>query len=199
MKLKNKITIQPPAYSDNSGKIITPNPLELEELKLTIIDNLFNKIVYIQIQGVPSTVPILSGQDYDNNGDWTRQQIIDIFESKLGDNPAIFLRSLFPKTLEEDPNHPGTVLSKMIKSLGIVMTDSCSCRRHALEMNAKGNDWCEQNIDVVVGWLREEAARRKLPFLDTIGKLMVSRAIKKSRKLLANEPIPDNDEDLDNV
>jgi hypothetical protein len=27
---------------------------------------------------------------------------------------------------------------------------------------------------------------------------MVGRAIKKSRKLLANQPVPENDEDLDN-
>ena len=87
----------------------------------------------------------------------------------------------------------------MIKSVGIQMTDSCSCKKHALEMNEKGNDWCEQNIDTVVGWLRDEAKRRNLPFLDAIGKLLVGRAIKKSRKLLANEPVPENDEDLDTI
>ena len=64
-------------------------------------------------------------------------------------------------------------------------------------MNKNGNDWCEQNIDTVVGWLRDEAKRRNLPFLDAVGKLLVSRAIKKSRKLLANETVPENDEDLD--
>ena len=79
------------------------------------------------------------------------------------------------------------------------MTDSCSCKAHALEMNEHGNDWCEQNIDTVVGWLREEASRRGLPFMDALGKLLVGRAIKKSRKLLANEPVPENDEDLDTI
>ena len=79
------------------------------------------------------------------------------------------------------------------------MTDSCSCKRHALEMNDRGNDWCDQNIDTIVGWLRDEAKRRNLPFLDAIGKLMVSRSIKKSRRLLANQPVPENDDDLDNI
>ena len=79
------------------------------------------------------------------------------------------------------------------------MTAGCSCRRHALEMNAQGNDWCEQNIDTIVGWLRDEAKRRKLPFIDAVGSLIVKRAIKKSRKILANEPVPENDEELDSL
>jgi hypothetical protein len=101
--------------------------------------------------------------------------------------------------MEENPNGPGSMLSNMIKKIGIVMTQGCSCRRHAIEMNEKGNDWCEQNIDTIVAWLREEAGKRRLPFLDSVGKLMVNRAIKKSRRLLANESVPSNDEDLDNL
>lgn len=199
MKLNQTITINPPPYSDNNGNIIKPQPLVLDELKLVIMDDLFNKSINIRIQGIPTSVSIVSKNEYDEFGEWSRQQIIDKLSEKLGDNPAQFLRSLFPKTLEEYPNHPGTVLSKMIKSIGIKMTDSCSCRRHALEMNDKGNDWCEQNIDTIVGWLRQEAKSRGLPFIDAVGWLAVSRAIKKSRKLLANEPVPENDEDLDTL
>jgi hypothetical protein len=198
MKLIEQITIYPPQHSDPNGNVITPAPIVLDELKITILDNISNKTIHAQIFSIPSLILLFSGQEYDNLGDWSRQQVLDKLNEKFGDNIAKFLRSLFPKTLEENPNHPGTVLSKMIKTLGIKMTDSCSCRRHALEMNDKGNDWCEQNMDTVVGWLREEANRRKLPFIDAIGKLMVGRAIKKSRKLLANQPVPENDEDLDN-
>lgn len=198
MKLIEQIIIYPPPHSDANGNVITPAPIVLDELKITLLDNISNKTIHAQIFGIPSLILLFSGQEYDNLGDWSRQQVLDKLTEKFGDNIAKFLRSLFPKTLEENPNHPGTVLSKMIKTLGIKMTDSCSCRRHALEMNDKGNDWCEQNMDTVVGWLREEANRRKLPFIDAIGKLMVGRAIKKSRKLLANQPVPENDEDLDN-
>jgi hypothetical protein len=198
MKLIEQITIYPPPHSDPNGNVITPAPIVLDELKITILDNLPNKTIYAQIVGIPLPILLFSGQEYENLGEWSRQQVLDKLTEKFGDNVAKFLRSLFPKTLEENPNHPGTVLSKMIKSLGIKMTDSCSCRKHALEMNDKGNDWCEQNMDTIVGWLREEANRRKLPFIDAIGKLMVGRAIKKSRKLLANQPVPENDEDLDN-
>lgn len=200
INLQNPITINPPPYSDNSGKIINPPPVNLDKLEFIFTDNPAYKSVSARVSALPQVnINIWNGSDYDLIGDWTKSQAESKIQQLLGDNPAVYLRSLYPKTLEENPNHPGTILSKMIKSVGIQMTDSCSCKRHALEMNDHGNDWCEQNIDTVVGWLREEAKRRGLPFIDAIGKLLVSRAIKKSRKLLANEPVPENDEDLDNV
>jgi hypothetical protein len=197
--LKNQITINPPPYSDNSGKIINPPEVKFDQLNFTFVDNPISKSVSAQILSLPINMIIWGGSDYDLIGDWTKSQAEQKIESMLGDDPAKYIRSLYPKTLEEHPNHPGTIISKMIKSVGIQMTDSCSCKKHALEMNEKGNDWCEQNIDTVVGWLRDEAKRRNLPFLDAIGKLLVGRAIKKSRKLLANEPVPENDEDLDTI
>jgi hypothetical protein len=199
MNISKTITIQPPPYSDNSGKIFNPPEIKLEELNLIFIDNPKAKTLSVQIPQLPINVTIWGGSDYDLIGDWTKSQAEKKLETILGDNPSAYLRSLYPKTLEEHPNHPGTILSKMIKSVGIQMTDSCSCKRHALEMNEHGNDWCEQNMDTVVGWLREEASRRGLPFMDALGKLLVGRAIKKSRKLLANEPVPENDEDLDTI
>lgn len=199
MKLKNQITIQPPPYSDNTGKIITPSEIKFDELNLIFVDNPTSKVISAQISSLPVSITVWNGSDYDLIGDWTKSQAEQKIQTILGDDPATYIRSLYPKTLEENPNHPGTVLSKMIKSVGIQMTDSCSCKRHALEMNEKGNDWCEQNIDTIVGWLREEAKRRGLPFMDALGKLLVGRAIKKSRKLLANEPVPENDEDLDTI
>jgi hypothetical protein len=199
MKLKNQITIQPPPYSDNTGKIINPNSITLDNIDLIFIDNPKNKTLNVQILPLPVTTSLWSGNDYTLIGDWTKSQAEQKLEELMGDDQGKYLRSLYPKTLEENPNHPGTQLSKMIKSVGIQMTDSCSCKRHALEMNEKGNDWCEQNIDTIVGWLRDEAKRRGLPFIDAIGKLLVGRAIKKSRKLLANEPVPENDEELDSI
>jgi hypothetical protein len=199
MNISKTITIQPPPYSDNSGKIFNPPEIKLEELNVIFIDNPKAKTLSVQIPQLPINITIWGNSDYDLIGDWTKSQAEKKLETILGDNPSAYLRSLYPKTLEEHPNHPGTILSKMIKSVGIQMTDSCSCKRHALEMNEHGNDWCEQNIDTVVGWLREEASRRGLPFMDALGKLLVGRAIKKSRKLLANEPVPDNDEDLDTI
>lgn len=191
------LVVTPPPYSDNSGRVTSPPPLIIQELRVSYTDSPYLKTIQARIENIPTTITMVTGSTYDELGDWTQNQIEDGLRELMGDDPAQYLRSLFPKTMEEDPNGPGTVLSKMIKNLGIVMSDSCSCRRHAIEMNDRGNDWCSANVDTIVGWLREEAYRRNLPFVDMIGRVMVNRAIKKSRKLLANEPVPENDEDLD--
>lgn len=49
-------------------------------------------------------------------------------------------------------------------------------------MDQMGVDWCEENIDTIVGWLAEEAASRGLPFLSGVGRLLVKRAIHNARK-----------------
>lgn len=92
-----------------------------------------------------------------------------------------------PPNLEDFPNGPGTILSKMLSKIGINSTPNCSCRRRAMEMNNRGPDWCSENIDTIVGWLREESEKRKLPFVDFAGKLLIQRAIKVSKKNLKLE------------
>jgi hypothetical protein len=92
-----------------------------------------------------------------------------------------------PETLEDYPNGPGTILSKMLSKIGIHSTPNCSCRRRAMEMNTKGPDWCAENMDMIVGWLREESAKRKLPFVDFAGKILIQRAIKISKKNLKDQ------------
>lgn len=197
MKLDKPVTIQPPPTSSNSGVITTPDSFEVDELLLTFTDDPQSKVISTRISRFPTAVPLYSGAAYDELGEWTKPQLEERLKTMLGDDPHKLLRGLFPVTMEEHPNHPGTQLSKMIKALGIHMSDSCSCRRHALKMNEMGNDWCEENLDTVLGWIRTEAKNRGLPFVDMVGKVMIKRAIKKSRKLLANEPVPENDEDLD--
>jgi hypothetical protein len=197
MKLDSPATVTPPPYSDNSGNVTYPKPIVFNELRVSYTDTPYTKTLTARIESIPSPIPLFFGKSYEEIGDWTQAQAEQKLREFLGEDVGKTLRLLYPKTMEEDPNGPGTVLSKMIKSLGIVMSDSCACRRHAIEMNQKGNDWCESNIDTILGWLKEEAARRRLPFVELIGRVMVNRAIKKSRKLLANEPVPENDEDLD--
>jgi hypothetical protein len=80
------------------------------------------------------------------------------------------------------PSGPGTELKKLLATVGITATPNCSCNARAAEMDRQGCDWCEANIDTVVGWLREEATKRGLPFLDAAGRLLVKRAIRNARK-----------------
>jgi hypothetical protein len=90
-----------------------------------------------------------------------------------------------PKNAPQPPNPtsgPGTELKKLLKKIGITATPNCSCNARAREMDARGPDWCEANLDTIVGWLREEATKRKLPFVDMAGRLLVKRAIRNARK-----------------
>jgi hypothetical protein len=77
---------------------------------------------------------------------------------------------------------PGTELKKLLAMVGITAKPNCSCNAKARMMDANGCDWCEANLDEIVGWLREEATKRGLPFLDAAGRVLVRRAISNARK-----------------
>jgi hypothetical protein len=81
------------------------------------------------------------------------------------------------------PTHgPGTELKKLLAKVGITAAPDCACNARAAEMDRQGVEWCEANIDTIVGWLREQAAARGLPFLDLAGRLLARRAISNARK-----------------
>jgi len=84
------------------------------------------------------------------------------------------------------PTHgPGTELKKLLAGwpFRIVAKPNCSCNAKARAMDAGGCDWCEANLDTIVAWLREEAAKRKLLFFDAAGRWLVRRAIANARRL----------------
>lgn len=82
-----------------------------------------------------------------------------------------------------DPAGPGTQLKKFLSKVGIKSTENCSCNARAKLMNDRGIEWCEQNVNEIVSWLKEEAGRRKLPFLAYPTKIVVQRAIKIAKRI----------------
>jgi hypothetical protein len=80
---------------------------------------------------------------------------------------------------------PGTELKKLLAKIGITATPNCACNARAREMDAKGCEWVEANEATVVGWLRDEAGRRGLPFIDAAGRLLVRRAVANARRQAA--------------
>lgn len=88
------------------------------------------------------------------------------------------------------PSHgPGTELKKLLSKAGITATTpDCSCNARAAEMDRQGVEWCEANLDTIVGWLREQATARGLPFVDIAGRLLVRRAIKNARRAAPPSP-----------
>jgi hypothetical protein len=83
----------------------------------------------------------------------------------------------------EPTDGPGTRLSELLAGwpLYLTVTPSCPCKKHAAQMDVWGPDECERRLDEIVGWLRDEAASRGLPFVDAVGRILVRRAIAKAR------------------
>ncbi len=185
--LSKPVTVQQPPFTEpNTNKLVNPLPMTLEKLSVVFIDNEENRSLSAQIKYFPTLMILFEKDDYSNLGDYKKSQLESRLLDMLGDDAKKVLQSLFPRTLEQDPNGPGTILTEMIKTIGVTSSPNCSCRRHAIEMNTNGSDWCSNNIDTIIGWLREEATKRKLPFIDSVAKIIVQRAINKSRRLLKN-------------
>ena len=77
---------------------------------------------------------------------------------------------------------PGTVLKAMLRRLGFKYEAGCQCADHAKQMNRWGPDGCEKNFDIISGWLAAEAEKRGIPYLTSLGKVLISASIKRSRR-----------------
>lgn len=78
--------------------------------------------------------------------------------------------------------YPGQELKKLLKKIGITASPNCSCNQRAKFMDMQGVEWCEDNIDTIVEWLKEEAEKRKLPFIQFAAKILVKKAIYNAKK-----------------
>lgn len=183
MKLNRTITLYPPIYRDQDSNLITPEAIVTNELDVSFILRKKTGMVYAQIVGIPGVIVLTTSSNNPNIEDLKLIDLENMLSSQLGDNPQLFLQNLFPKTMESDPNGPGSVLSSLLSYVGIKATPNCSCKKRAIEMNERGNDWCEENIDTIIEWLREESRNRNLPFVESIAKLLIIKSIKISRKL----------------
>ena len=90
--------------------------------------------------------------------------------------------SSYPARQNAGACNSGTALTSLLSRFGIAYAPDCPCRSHAAQMDAWGCDECERRIDEIVGWLREEAHKRGLPFVDMAGRMLVRRAIKNARR-----------------
>lgn len=88
-----------------------------------------------------------------------------------------------PQADPAPPSHgPGTEVKALLAKIGITASPDCKCTSRAAYLDKMGCDWAEANIEEIVGWLRESAADRGLPFLDAAGRLLVKRAIANARR-----------------
>lgn len=92
-----------------------------------------------------------------------------------------------PQPEPPQPSHgPGTELKSLLAGwpFYIVSTPDCKCNQRARYMDDKGCDWCksEEGMAEILGFLREAAEERGLPFLDAAARFLVRRAISNARK-----------------
>lgn len=183
MKLENSIIITPSKYTDpKTNQIVNPTPITLDELNIIYIDNPPAQQYYLTIQHIPQPIMLFEKEEYINNSDITKAQADQKLLELANNDIQSYLQNLFPKTLEDDPYGPGSILASMFSAIGIKSSPTCSCRRHALEMNMKGIEWCEQNVDTICGWLQEECKKRNIPYVEAVAKMVVNRAINKAKK-----------------
>jgi len=184
LQLDTIAKVFPPPYTDKDGNYIVPAEQIYHLLDITYIDNPVQKKYVARINGFQLPLVLWEAQEYNTIGDITKTMANIKIRGLLDKDPGKLLQTLFIRTPEQDPDGPGTILGGMLKALGIYSSPNCKCRQHAIQMNDMGPDWCENNMDLILRWLKEESVKRNLPFVETIARLMVQRAISKSRRLL---------------
>jgi hypothetical protein len=79
---------------------------------------------------------------------------------------------------------PGTELKLLLSRFNLRQFKSCGCNKHIVEMNTRGVDWCSENLETIVGWLRTEATKQGIIFFDLPARVAVKLAIKNAEKKL---------------
>ena len=114
---------------------------------------------------------------------YTLEEVMGCVVSKDGDQWTVDVdHPAYPRVAKEVPPGVGTKLKKLLGMVGIKASEGCSCNQRAKAMDERGIEWCEQNKETIVGWLREEAKKRSLPFLDAAGYMILNRAIKLAKR-----------------
>jgi hypothetical protein len=85
---------------------------------------------------------------------------------------------------EKPTRGPGTELKKLLAGwpFRIMAKPNCSCNARARTMDERGCDWCSANEGTIIGWLREEAAKRRILFIEFAARMVVRKAIANARK-----------------
>jgi len=61
----------------------------------------------------------------------------------------------------------GDWLARSLRILGFRGHGSCKCFEHAIYMNMQGVPWCRENMDTIVGWLKEAAEEQDMGWIFT--------------------------------
>ena len=83
----------------------------------------------------------------------------------------------------------GTALSELLSGPPFFIEKKTGCRSgdHKRIMDSWGCEKCEERIDTISSWLREEATKRGMPYFDAVGKILIRRAIVLAKRRENNE------------
>lgn len=79
---------------------------------------------------------------------------------------------------------PGTELKLLLRKFFIEERLGCGCDNYAKMMDREGPDWCVKHLEEIADHLEREAKKRRLPFIRTLGRILVRRAARNARKKL---------------
>ena len=104
---------------------------------------------------------------------YTMEQVMPCVVSQDGDEWTVD---------ETHPAYPrikgvGGKLKAILGWFFIRSTPGCQCEDRARIMDERGPQWCRDNLETIVGWLKEEANRRGLPFVEFVARQAVLQAI----------------------
>ena len=82
------------------------------------------------------------------------------------------------------PCGPGCQLKRILEAWGLVSQPGCKCEARAAIMDDWGPDECStpERHEEILGWLKEEADTRGLPFVRGVASIGIRRAISLARK-----------------
>jgi hypothetical protein len=89
---------------------------------------------------------------------------------------------------------PGTELKKLLEQLGFTDSSGCGCDKRAAQMNLWGVAGCQENRDMIIGWLHDQAGtfeRLLLKIVDPVPWL-VDEAIKRAESKAATKPLSES-------
>ena len=108
---------------------------------------------------------------------WERRLAIDDYSRQLAEK----VWQGYERHRAAEAAGPGSRLEALLAFFGIVPVAGCKCRKRAAEMNTRGVNWCAAHRDLIVEWMREEAARRGWPFFAPAARALLAIAIAWSR------------------
>ena len=133
MKLDTPITLRKPPETYHKGNRVEHPEFTLDELNPVYTVHTKSRYVGAYFEAasndtrIEGTLVVVSPSEYSEEGSYTPNFLDSKLKEVLGSDPQSVLQGLYPKTVEQDPEGPGAILTNMIKSIGIVSSSSCSC------------------------------------------------------------------------